>query len=492
MFSSVPLFLKTFFCIILLATITFRLASTVSVCHHFADDLLTERALFQSNTTGVAPTGNQNSICDLKKDPNFTLDLISAIIFSDYLLLIDRKETVYKVPRHDLIDSYGHLKFDDVPGVPIETFWPGLVRNKQWKKIKTHQKSIFHIIDKTGHVLIYMDIFQQNASGLIYDPVTNRVSDNPGTYSLTTIQQYIMDSGQAQVIYSLGYHTDPVTLFFNSWNFAYFDNGTRSGAHGTYNARLLYLINEANPQEKNLTIIKDAFTNKALIDLQDKRFPGWRLEEVISDWNISNTHLPVGYFFKDDIYLFNFHRVMKFYAGQIPPMSDINSAPDKTVLMNSKVTTITYNDFFICKNNVDQHLTWPPRKESRSATEGGHPSWFWWVIGAVILLLLLGLLLCLFFLGRKHRKKKTKRSKSKGPQRKRSSHLSKKSHKSSKVSKLKMPSRGRNVSAQTQRSSAARSFKKGSFLTKVHPGKDGPSRGPSKLSTKRSSRLSSK
>ena len=85
------------------------------------------------------------------------MNLTAALIFPNYILMIDGDLMVYEVPRSLYNNAYGQLTFN-ISSVYIEEYWPALKTSSDWKRIKPMFKNIYHIIDSKGHIYVYMDV----------------------------------------------------------------------------------------------------------------------------------------------------------------------------------------------------------------------------------------------------------------------------------------------------------------------------------------------
>ena len=95
-------------------------------------------------------------ICKEKDHPNFILNLTGVVRFPEYLLLIDNESMVFEVNKTNFANSYGHMQFTNITGVPLTTYFPHISECDHWMDL-TSYRTFNHITTPKGDDLILID-----------------------------------------------------------------------------------------------------------------------------------------------------------------------------------------------------------------------------------------------------------------------------------------------------------------------------------------------
>ncbi len=199
-----------------------------------------------------------------------------------------------------------------------------------------------------------------------------------------------------------------------TWKFSYFPNQTINGGDKTLTSLMYYLVDKDNNRNVSIYNAQD-FTVK----LEDEP-PGYHRENI-TDWNISDDYLPVGYLFNGSFYLYALDKLIIFEDNMpsYEAQNDNNDLfPTGSLMASSKVTTIKLSDYFQCDSDNQSTVTVPPDvhgNKTASSTTASGTMLIIIIASLVLLLILIGAAILIYCLagGKKGGEKKSKEKDSK-------------------------------------------------------------------------------
>ncbi|KAH9400027.1 hypothetical protein TYRP_001583 [Tyrophagus putrescentiae] len=151
------------------------------------------------------------------------------------------------------------------------------------------------------------------------------------------------------------------------------------------------------------------------------KVPKSNYDENITDWNISEDYLPVGYLFNGSFYLYALNKLIIF-EDKMPSfeeqMGQNATFPLGSLMASSKVTVIKLSDYFQCDSDNQSTVTVPPDvhgNKTASPTTASGTMLIIIIASLVLLLILIGAAILIYCLagGKKGGEKKSKEKDSK-------------------------------------------------------------------------------
>ncbi len=174
---------------------------------------------------------------------------------------------------------------------------------------------------------------------------------------------------------------------------------------------MYYLVSNDNSNNRNVSFY---FAENFKTKLEDP--PAGFHRENITDWNISDDYLPVGYLFNGSFYLYALDKLIIFEDNMpsYEAQNDNNDLfPTGSLMASSKVTTIKLSDYFQCDSDNQSTVTVPPDvhgNKTASSTTASGTMLIIIIASLVLLLILIGAAILIYCLagGKKGGEKKSK------------------------------------------------------------------------------------
>ncbi len=184
--------------------------------------------------------------------------------------------------------------------------------------------------------------------------------------------QFFVDSGLKIYdieLYEDSLNTTTVYPMMVTWHFDYkADNKTINGGNNTASCMIFYLVEKNNPSNRNVSV----YNVENFVEHIDDPPPGY-LRENITDWNIDEDYLPVGYLYNGSFYLYALDKLIIF-EDNMPSYEEqmnYNESMNGKLMASSKVTVIKLSDYFLCDSDNQSTVTVPPdvpTKHSKTAS----------------------------------------------------------------------------------------------------------------------------
>ncbi len=224
--------------------------------------------------------------------------------------------------------------------------------------------------------------------------------------------QFFVDTGLK--IYNIELVTDEknghLLPGISTWEFEYeADNKTLKTGVKSFVCMMYYLVDKNN--NRNVAVYNAPDFNTTL-----ENPPAGYRRENITDWNISDDYLPVGYLFNGSFYLYALNKLIIF-EDKMPSfeeqMGQNATFPLGSLMASSKVTVIKLSDYFQCDSDNQSTVTVPPDvhgNKTASSTTASGTMLIIIIASLVLLLILIGAAILIYCLagGKKGGEKKSK------------------------------------------------------------------------------------